>query len=85
MRVVYYLGASRQQFENFFRQRVASRVRRFPDPEREEDVVQALLFKYTLWPYKDDEIANRDQLGHVSVSFSSYLSLFFSEICKSIS
>ena len=62
----YYLGATRQQFENFIRTSVGGLVPRWPDPDREEDVVQAGLFQYTPWPYKNRRLANRDQIGHVS-------------------
>ena len=52
-------------FENMFRRRAASAVPRLPDPEREEDLVQAGLYMYTPWPDMHDIHKNREAIGRV--------------------
>ena len=68
--MIYYegqlSGVTREEFEDYFQDVVASMVPRYPDPEREEDIVQAGLFQYTPWPYKDDIYLNRDAIGQVN-------------------
>ena len=52
-------------FENVFRRRAARAAPRLPDPEREEDLVQAGLYMYTPWPDMHDIHKNREAIGRV--------------------
>lgn len=54
-----------QNFEFRIRQAVGRRLPIFPDPEREEDAVQALLFYYSPWPHLEDSEMLRHQYGEV--------------------
>ena len=59
---------NRSAFEGIFRARVSNVLPRLPDPEREEDLVQAALFMYTPWPDVYDLRKNRDAFGRVIIA-----------------
>ena len=54
------------------REHVAGIIPRLPEEDREEDLVQALLFMYTPWPHLHNESANREAVGRVGMMLAGY-------------
>lgn len=63
---VWLRGMNRTVFEDHVWLASEIDAESWPDPTRQPDVYEALVFYYTDWPYVEDIERNRKMLGDVS-------------------